>query len=187
ALDRKSDVNQYGASEAWVDGYVVDVQPMEGEPFRAEVEPGGFNHGLLHVESSKFRHPVEGEIVSVEYDPASSKVRFDMSDPALVKPTGAERNAAAHASFEQALGAPVRSQPVGGAADDVLARLGLGDSGDLKPQLLQMAAQNPGSVIDLRSSPGSAEPASDPAERLEKLAALKDRGLLTDAEFAAAK
>src|SRR5436305_289761 len=117
ALDRKSDVNQYGASEAWVDGYVVDVQPMEGEPFRAEVEPGGFNHGLLHVESSKFRHPVEGEIVSVEYDPASSKVRFDMSDPALVKPTGAERNAAAHASFEQALGAPVRSQPVGGAAD----------------------------------------------------------------------
>jgi hypothetical protein len=187
ALDRKSGMNQYGASQTWVDGYVVDVQPVDGEPFRAEVEPGGFNHGLLHVESSKFRHPVEGEIVSVEYDPASRKVRFDMSDPALVKQTSAERNAAAQESFEQALGAPVGSQPVGGAAGDVLASLGLGDSGDLKAQLLQMAAQNPGSVIDLRSSPGSAEPASDPAERLEKLADLKDRGLLTDAEFAAAK
>jgi hypothetical protein len=187
ALDRQTGVNEYGAAEAWVDSYVVDVQPTEGEPFRAEVEPGGFNHGLLHVESSKFRHPQEGEVVSVEYDPASRKVRFDMSDPALVKQTYRERNATSHTIYEQSLGAPVGTQSVGGTAADVLASLGVGGGGDLKAQLLRMAAQNPGSVIDLRSSHGSADSSSDPVDRLAKLADLKERGVLTEAEFEAEK
>ena len=64
---------------------------------------------------------------------------------------------------------------------------GLGAGGDLKAQLLQMAAQNPGSVIDLRSSRPPAEQPSDPIERLAKLADLKEQGVLTDAEFAAQK
>jgi hypothetical protein len=51
--------------------------------------------------------------------------------------------------------------------------------GDLKAQLLQMAAQNPGAVVDLRSS--------EPVDRLSVLAELKRQGVLTDDQFAAAK
>ena len=54
-------------------------------------------------------------------------------------------------------------------------------------KLLQMAAQNPGSVVDLRSSQPRAEQPSDPLDRLAKLADLKDRGVLSDAEFEAEK
>jgi hypothetical protein len=64
---------------------------------------------------------------------------------------------------------------------------GLGGGGDLKERLLQMAAQNPGSVIDLRSSQSPTGEASDPVDRLSKLAELKQQGALTDDEFTAAK
>jgi len=52
--------------------------------------------------------------------------------------------------------------------------------------VLAAAAQNPGAVIDLRApSPDGSAP--DPVERLAKLAALKQQGLFSDAEFEAAK
>ena len=47
------------------------------------------------------------------------------------------------------------AQTVGGPAAQGVA--GLGGGGDLKAQILQMAAQNPGSVIDLRSSQPSGD------------------------------
>lgn len=182
AVDRQSTTFSDGAPAVVVNGFVLEVQPVEGDPFRADVEPAGFNHALLHVESSNFRHPVEGETVSVEYDPESRAVRFDMSDPALqAKASRHAREAAAHAAYEQALNAPPGSQALQGAL------AGLGDLGDLKARLLQMAAQNPGAVIDLRSSQPPAGQASDPVDRLAKLADLKEQGVLTDAEFAVAK
>jgi hypothetical protein len=186
AVDRHSTTFSDGAPAVTVDGFVLEVQPADGEPFRANVEPAGFNHALLHVESSNFRHPVEGEIVSVEYDPESRAVRFDMSDPALqAKASRHAREDAEHAAYEDALNAPLGAHAIQGAPVEALA--GLGDLGDLKARLLQMAAQNPGAVIDLRSSQPPTGQASDPVDRLAKLADLKDRGVLTDAEFAAEK
>jgi Short C-terminal domain len=45
--------------------------------------------------------------------------------------------------------------------------------------------EHPGSAVDLSS--GSSRPASDPLDRLTKLADLKERGALSDDEFAAEK
>jgi len=88
-------------------GWAVDVRPRDGEPFRAKVEPPMRNLGLTQVEKSDFKNPYPGQVVSVEYDPASHKVRFDTSDPELsVKTSRKARNEASHARFEEALNAP---------------------------------------------------------------------------------
>jgi hypothetical protein len=127
----------------------------------------------------------KGAVVPVRYDPSDhSKVALDL--PAL-KAGQTQSKAAEEGALDAqfaSLGTPGAQVP-GGPAAQLLA--GLGGGGDLKAQLLQMAAQNPGSVIDLRSSQPPAAQASDPVERLAKLADLKERGVLTDAEFAAEK
>jgi Short C-terminal domain len=129
--------------------------------------------------------PFVGQVVPVRYDPSDhSKIAVDL--PVLeerLKQAKAAEQAQLDAQVEH-LGEP-GSQGPGGPAAQALG--GLGGGGDLKAQLLQMAAQNAGSVIDLRSSQPQAESASDPVDRLAKLAAMKDQGLLSDAEFAAAK
>jgi len=56
----------------------------------------------------------------------------------------------------------------------------------MKAKLMQMAAENPGSVVR-PSAAGPTSGVSDPIERLAKLADLYGRGALTDAEFAAEK
>ncbi|HEY1521792.1 MAG TPA: SHOCT domain-containing protein [Solirubrobacteraceae bacterium] len=126
----------------------------------------------------------QGSIVPVRYDPSDhSKVELDV--PAL-----AERHARADAAGNAQLDAQFArlgepdSGTGGGPAVQALA--GLGDLGDLKAQLLQTAAENPASVLDLSSgSPGRSAP--DPEDRLTKLADLKERGVLSDEEFAAEK
>jgi hypothetical protein len=55
------------------------------------------------------------------------------------------------------------AQTAGGPAAQLLA--GLGGGGDLKARLLPMAARDPESVMDLRSSERSVEQASDPGAR----------------------
>ncbi|HEX4109720.1 MAG TPA: SHOCT domain-containing protein [Solirubrobacteraceae bacterium] len=126
-----------------------------------------------------------GDIVPVRYDPSNhSKVVLDVP---LLKMRYKQAEAAQQAQFDAQLahmGEPGSPAP-GGPAAQALA--GLGDLGDLKAQILQMAEQSPGSVIDLRSSQPPAEQASDPLDRLAKLADLKQQGVLTDAEFTAAK
>ncbi len=127
----------------------------------------------------------QGSVVPVRYDPADhSKVALDI--PAL-KESQAQAKAAQQAQLDgqfAQMGEPGSPAP-GGPAAQVLA--GLGGGGDLKAKLLQMAAQNPGTVIDLRSSQPQAAQVSDPVDRLAKLADLKERGVLTDAEFEAEK
>jgi hypothetical protein len=122
----------------------------------------------------------EGAVVPVRYDPSDhSKVALDL--PALKA-----RQAQGKAAEQGALDAQFANLGTPGApgAGQVIA--GLGDVGALKAQVLAAAAQNSGAVIDLRSpSPGGSAP--DPVERLAKLAALKQQGLLSDAEFEAAK
>jgi hypothetical protein len=127
----------------------------------------------------------QGSVVPVRYDPSDhSKIALDL--PAL-KSTHAQAEAAQQAQLAAQVAHLEEPGPqhAGGPAAQVLEGLG---GGDLKAQLLQMAAQNPESVIDLRSSQSPAEHASqDPVERLSKLAELKQQGALTEEEFAAAK
>jgi hypothetical protein len=126
----------------------------------------------------------QGSVVPVRYDPSDhSKVALDV--PALE-----ERQARADAAGKAQLDARFArigepgSGPGGGPGVEALA--GLGNLGDLKAQLLQTAAENPGAVVDL--PPGSqGRPGSDPEDRLAKLADLKERGVLSDEEFAAEK
>jgi membrane protease subunit (stomatin/prohibitin family) len=130
-----------------------------------------------------------GQIVPVRYDPSDhSKIAVDLpaleerQKQATVKATAAQQ-AQLDAQVEH-LGEP-GAETAGGPAAQVVA--GLGGGGDLTAKLLQMAAQNPGAVIDQGSSQPRAEQASDPVDRLAKLAELKNQGVLTDAEFEAEK
>ncbi len=139
-----------------------------------------FRSGYLDVHDVGGLH--QGSVVPVRYDAS------DHSKLALDVPVLEERQKQASAAQEAQLDAQVAQlggQPTGEPAAQDLA--GLVSGGDLKAQLLRMAEQNPGSVIDLRSSQSSAEQASDPADRLSKLAELKQQGFLTDEEFTAAK
>jgi hypothetical protein len=126
----------------------------------------------------------EGSIVPVRYDSSDhSKVVLDV--PALE-----QRHARADAAGKARLDAQFArlGEPGSGTGGGpgVQALAGLGNLGDLREQLLQMAAENPGSVVNL--SPGSpGRSGSDPEDRLAKLADLKERGVLSDEEFAAAK
>ena len=127
--------------------------------------------------------PYVGQVVPVRYDPSDhSKVVVDLQ--ALE-----ERHKQASAAQEAQLDAQVAhlGEPGVQTAGGPAAQAGLGSGSDLKVQLLQMAAQNPGSVIDLRSSQPQAEKASDPVDRLAKLADLHERRALTDEELAAEK
>jgi hypothetical protein len=58
---------------------------------------------------------------------------------------------------------------------------------DLKAKLLEQGSQGNTSVIDLSGRSASAPSGSDPVDQLTKLADLKDRGVLTEAEFEAEK
>ncbi len=170
-------------------GYEVVVRAKfpggsTGEFTQGTLRGGG---GWLYAQS--VGTPSVGQVVPVRYDPSDhSKVAVDL--PALeerYKQATAEATAAQQAQLDaevEHLGEG-GAQTVGGPAAQGVA--GLGGGGDLKAQILQMAAQNPGSVIDLRSSQPSGDQPSDPVERLSKLAELKQQGLLSEEEFTAAK
>ncbi len=125
-----------------------------------------------------------GSVVPVRYDPS------DHSNVALDVPALEERRAQANAAGKAQLDAQVARLGDAGSAVDggpgVQPLAGLENLGDLKAHLLQMAAQNPGSVVNL-SSNSTGQSAADPVDRLTKLAALKERGLLSEEEFAAEK
>jgi predicted metal-dependent hydrolase len=77
----------------------------------------------LGIESPNFKHPNEGDIVSVEYDPSSKKVRFDMSDPALQERASRKaHDEATHARYEQALNAGVGQEPASDRVDQLRGR-----------------------------------------------------------------
>jgi len=125
----------------------------------------------------------EGDSVPVRYDPADySKVVLD--EPALEAPVKAAK-AAQGARVDAALAH--LGEPGSGTSDEAGAQAlsGLANPGDLKAQLLRIAAENPGSIINLSGSPGQSS--ANPEDRLAKLAALKEQGLLSDEEFTAAK
>jgi hypothetical protein len=108
-----------------------------------------------------------GSVVPVRYDPADPK-KVVLDVPALEaahSQVKAGQQAQLDAQFEH-LGDP-------GTAT--------GAGGDVASQVMQMASQGQGGVIDLR------EEGASPEDRVAKLEALKNAGLLNDAQFAAAK
>jgi hypothetical protein len=111
------------------------------------------------LDASNQGYVSEGDVVPVRYDTSDfSNVRLDV--PALEAPLKQARAA------------------VGGRVDAALERLGEpGTDGTV---------ENPGSSSNLASGLPE-QPVSNPEDRLAKLADLKDRGVLSDEEFAAEK
>jgi hypothetical protein len=142
-------------------GVKVRVKLPDGSTREFEKGPLGVRHvGQLFV----------GSVVPVRYDPKDpKKVALDV--PALqaaqAKADGA-RQTRLDAEFER-MGdsAPTDAAP----------------AGDVRAQLLGMAAAG-GGVIDLRGQGGEE---SSPEARVAKLAALKEQGLIGEAQFAAAQ
>jgi putative oligomerization/nucleic acid binding protein len=132
------------------------------------------------LDASNQGYVSEGDVVPVRYDPSDySKVRLDV--PALEAPLkGAE--AAQDARRDAALAR--LGEPGAGAGVEGLTPMAKGM--EVKAQQDRMVAANPGGIGNLSSdSPGRS--GSDPEDRLAKLADLKERGVLSDEEFAAEK
>jgi hypothetical protein len=109
--------------------FVVDVQPPDGELFRAKVSSPRI---LLD-----FRSPTPGAVVGVEYDPKSRAVRFDKDDPALrMKALKKSLHSSLSSSFDSALAQPAGSTPTAGTPSaETLAQLQalLGPNAKLPP------------------------------------------------------
>jgi hypothetical protein len=144
-------------------GVKVRVKLPDGSTREFEKGPLGVRHvGQLFV----------GSVVPVRYDPKDpKKVALDL--PALEAARAevdAARQAQLDTQFDRMCGDS--GGPSGATAP-----------GDIRTQLLQLAAGG-GGVVDLR---GSGTQASGPVERIAKLSALKDQGLIDEAQFAAVK
>ena len=158
--------------------FIVDVRPGSGPPLRVTMHDGP---------AGDFDDPQVGDVLGVLYDPKHQHVKWDYSDPWLLD-SAAERRVADDA-FAAAAGAPPGTLPgvfgpgmtgfsgnveylSGAAASDMLANLfGPGSA----ETIAAMRAQ----------AEGQAAPSRDPAERLARLRALRDSGVLTEAEYEA--
>jgi hypothetical protein len=154
-------------------------------------------------------------VVKVTFNPKDLHVKFDMSDPSLHLSTAKEEERHAFAAALAASpGTPTPSsagpedpgaavEEVSAAVDrlsasttdltDTIAAIGRARaSGDLaeverlKADFQRRSTRQAAAARAAAGGPSSAD-ATDPLERLSRLADLHDRGALTDAEFAAQK
>ena len=129
----------------------------------------------------------EGDMIPVRYD-AKDHSHFVIDFP-LIEGRQKDRQARSDAAKQVRVGQQLAraNQPGGGTGQQAgvsVPGLGNFDSAeDLKSTVLQMASEGRASVIDLSGGSGNPQASSDPVERLAKLADLKERGMLTDAEF----
>jgi len=156
-------LTSYGTPSGNFGDFGVKVRVRLPDGSTAEFEKGP-------LEARNVGRLFEGSVVPVRYDPAKpSRVVLDV--PALEAAQAqvdAGRQARLDSQFDH-LGEPGASSPAGG---------------DLRAQVMEMVRQG-GGVIDLRTDGSGGE--ADPADRVAKLEALKDQGLINDAQFAAAK
>jgi hypothetical protein len=183
--------------------YVADVQPDGGAAvFRATMgEP--FN------ETGGYHHPVVGEVVTVKCDPRHQKAKIDAAamrkqvkgqDLAFKQSQSANFDALAGAApgtsipGQAGAGGPIVLQ-LGGisgnpdqAAAQIQQALASGGIPGLEQLKAQVAAQRAAAAAQQQpAAPAGVVPADDSVERLQKLGDLHARGVLTDAEFTAAK
>ena len=146
----------------------------EGEPpFDASV------HALL----PQLNHPRPGTRVTVLYDPTDRR-RVELDEQPA--------SAAAAASDAIISNRPdlAQAEVMGMPMTDLISRA-IADPSGLRDQLMQRGAEMQqqamaalqASNLQVPQAQPAAPPASDPIDRLERLAALKDRGLITDEEF----
>ena len=167
--------------------YVADVQPDSGGAmFRTEIgEP---------FDIPNWFSPGVGDVLPAHCDPRHGKAKFDMARlKAATKARASEAKDEQVAAFDAArragpgtpvpvtLGDPstvVLRGPAGGGDDVSSAIAAVAQQLGASPELAELRRQTAASP---RSEGG------DPLDRLERLAGLHDRGVLTDAEFAAEK
>lgn len=148
--------------------YVADVQPDSGGAmFRTEMDepfeiPNWFSPGV-------------GDVLPAQCDPRRGKAKFDMARlKAATKARASKAKDEQVAEFDAARragpGTPVPATP---SDPSTVVLRGLAGGGDDASAAVAAVAQH---------SEGG-----DPLDRLERLAELHDRGVLSDAEFAAAK
>jgi hypothetical protein len=135
------------------------------------------------LDASNQGYVSEGDVVPVRYEPSDySKVRLDV--PALEAPLK-DAEGAKDARRDAAL-ARLGEPGAGAAGAAVEGSTSVAKAMEVKAQQDKMVAANPGGVGNLSAdSPGRS--GSDPEDRLAKLADLKERGVLSDDEFAAEK
>ena len=180
------------AKGAQTEGYVTKAvyDDYNAGYYRVDVGvkfPDGATRELHNVHLVRAFHGEvsQGGMVPVRYDPGDhSKV---VVDKPVLEERQVQAKAAQQAQAEKQFASfqPGAPRAPGGPAAQLLA--GLGGEGDLRERVLQMAAQSPGSVVNLSSSSPAADSGSDPVDRLSKLAELKQQGVLTEEEFTAAK
>ena len=145
--------------------FVVEVRPVSGPPLRLTIHDGP---------DGDFPDPAVGDVLGVLYDPKHQHVKWDLTDPWLLD-AAADRRSASDVF--------VAGTTVTGFSGDVQYV-----SGEAASEMLG-ALFGPGgaeTIAALRARAGhQATPAADPAERLARLQALRDRGLLTEAEYEA--
>ncbi len=150
----------YGLTRYGTDGdYGVKVRVKMPDGSTQEFEKGP-------LEVRRVGMLFEGSVVPVRYDPTdTTKV---VLDTVALEAAQGEATAGRQAQLDQAFD-HLGESSAGGAG------------GDLQAQILQAATGGQGGVIDLRDE------SATPADRVAKLVALKNQGLLDEAQFEAAK
>jgi hypothetical protein len=199
----------FGGSTGSRAEFVADVQPEGVAPvFRATFK------GPLKDKS--FRPPEVGEVVPVEFEAKSGKVQIDTSDPAFRRDAQQKReqeqfDAVATAAPGSPVQPPAKQPDMHSALSDVSAAVGrmsaattdvsetiaaikrarasgdLGEVERLKLEFQRRSDETPRPSRQVPAAEASRPAPSDRLERVQKLADLRDRGVLTDAEFEAEK
>jgi len=152
-------------AEATVVDRTVRVQPAGYRPhynFVLDVHPSSGPPVRAEVHdgpAGNFDDPSVGDVLGVLYDPRNQHAKWDLSDPRLVV-TVAGRPAAGSV------------QNLSGAAATEMLDTMFGPGGA-------------GAIAEVRASTGGPAQAAGPAARLARLQALRDSGVLTEAEYAA--
>ena len=149
--------------------FIADVQPDSGAPaFRVQ-----FTERIdIRVEA-----PEQGERVRVLFQPGNQTVKFDQSSPRFDPHVARDRRDAL------ASAAPGSAEPGG-----EVPRTPSDSIAERKRILADYKAEPPREATPQSDLGISSRPAADPLERrLKELARLHEGGVLSDAEFAAAK
>ena len=155
--------------------FLVDVRPYSGLPQRMTIQDG----------PADFDDPSDGDVLGVLYDRKNQRVKWDSSDPWLRDSTAARR--AGGDGFASTAAAPPGTPPVAPWAEMA------GFAGGVQSFSGAAASE----MLDSLLGPGGAETIAEmkarardagapaPAERLARLQALRDSGVLTQAEYEA--
>ncbi len=156
--------------------FLVDVRPYNGSPQRMTIEDG----------PADFDDPSDGDVLGVLYDRKNQRVKWDTSDPWLRDAAAAGR--AGGDGFAPTSPAP--GTPPGAPWSEMAGFAGSVQSfsGDAASEILGTLF-GPGGAETIAAMKARAReqaaPAADPTERLARLQALRDGGVLTEAEYEA--